>query len=224
MTTVVKVGGGVGGAAACVAGLRRRGTAVAVVHGAGPEISARCRAAGIEPRFLDGQRVTDPAVLAVVAAAIADENAGLVAGLRAAGIPAAPLDGVLAGIPAADRRLGLVGSVEHVDGAAVRAVIDAGRVPVIVPMASGLNVNADHAASAVASALGAAELVFLSTVPGVLDARGRVIARIRAGDAHALIAAGDVTGGMIPKLHAGVDALARGVWRVWIGAETMVTA
>ncbi len=120
MTTVVKVGGGVGGSVQCVAGLRRRGTAVAVVHGAGPEISARCRSAGIEPRFLDGQRVTDPDVLAVVAAAVADENAALTADLRGAGIQAVPLDGVLAGIPATDRRLGLVGSVERVDGAAVR--------------------------------------------------------------------------------------------------------
>jgi acetylglutamate kinase len=91
-------------------------------------------------------------------------------------------------------------------------------------MATGLNVNADHAAAAVARALAADELVFLSDVPGILDGSGRLIRRITAQTAAELIGDGQVSGGMVPKVHAGLAALAGGVWSVRIGAETMVTA
>jgi len=222
--SVVKVGGAAAGAAPKIADLRRAGRQVVVVHGAGPQISERCRAIGIEPRFLAGQRLTDAAVLAVVDQALAEVNARLVAELAGAGIAAQGLFGALDGVPHDDRRLGLVGRVSRVDTAAVGELLVAGTVPVISPLAGGLNVNGDHAAAAVAAAVGASELVFLSDVPGVLGADGRVIRRITADQAPALIDGGHVTGGMIPKLNAGTAALAHGVWRVWIGAETMVTA
>jgi len=221
---VVKVGGAAPGAVAKIAGLRARGRDVVVVHGAGPQISAACRAQGIEPVFIDGQRVTGPAVLRIVEAAVSEINARLVAELEDAGVRARPMLDVLDGIPHEDGRLGLVGRVAAVDGIGLRAALVAGVVPVVSPMASGLNVNADHAAGAVAAAIGASELIFLSDVPGVLDGAGRVIRRISAGQASQLIDAGHVTGGMIPKLDAGTAALSGGVWRVWIGAETMVTA
>jgi acetylglutamate kinase len=221
---VVKVGGAAVGAASVVAAMRSRGRELAVVHGAGPQISARCREAGITPRFVDGQRVTDTAVLALVREGLEQVGSGLVAALTAAGVPAQAVHDALAGEPSADGRLGFVGRVSAVDSARLRRVLRAGGVPVVSPLAGGLNVNADHAAAAVAGALGASELLFLSDVCGVLDRRGRVIRRIRIDDADALIAGGQVTGGMIPKLQAGAAALAGGVWRVWIGAETMVTA
>ena len=88
----------------------------------------------------------------------------------------------LDGVPVDDTRLGLVGRVVGVDGIGIRAALAAGAVPVISPLAGGLNVNADLAASAVAASLGAAELLFLSDVPGVLDPEGRVIPRIAASD------------------------------------------
>jgi acetylglutamate kinase len=221
---VLKVGGGVDGAVERVRTLRARGVQVAVVHGAGPRISARCREAGIEPQFIGGWRVTDLRVLRIVAEAIAEEGAALTAQMAAAGVDVRRLDDVLDGERLPDEELGLVGRVVAVDRIGIRAVLAAGAVPLISPMASGLNVNADHAAAAVAAALGASELAFLSDVPGVLDGAGAVIRRIGAGDVHGLIAGGHVTGGMIPKLQAGMDALAQGVWRVWIGSETMVTA
>jgi acetylglutamate kinase len=148
--------------------------------------------------------------------------------LAAAGVPAASIVDALHGTPGCDRRLGLVGRVSSVETQQITDVLESGRTPVVRPMASGpsgaLNVNADHAAAAVARALGAAELIFLSDVPGVLDGSGAVIRRISAGQAPALIAGGHVCGGMIPKLESGLEAIAHGVWRVWIGAETMVTA
>jgi acetylglutamate kinase len=117
-----------------------------------------------------------------------------------------------------------VGRVTAVEQIGIRAMLAAGIVPVIAPTASGLNVNADNAASAVASALRASELIFLSDVPGLLGPQGDVIRRVSASAVSQLVASGHVSGGMIPKLDAGLAAIAGGVWRVWIGAETMVTA
>jgi acetylglutamate kinase len=103
-------------------------------------------------------------------------------------------------------------------------LLTGGIVPVIGPMVSGLNVNADNAAAAVAGVLGACELIFLSDVPGLMGPGGEVIRRATPASAAQLVAAGSITGGMIPKLDAGFAALADGVRRVRIGAETMVTA
>ena len=224
LISVVKVGGGAPGLVSALGSVRARGAGAVVVHGAGPRISDRCLAAGIEPRFVDGQRVTGPEVLEIVAAGLAEERQALVGRLAEAGIEARGMADVLDGVPVDDRRLGLVGRVVGVDGIGIRAVLAAGAVPVVSPLASGLNVNADLAASAVAASLGAAELLFLSDVPGVLDPEGRVISRIAASDLPRLIGDGHVTGGMIPKLLAGAEALAQGVWHVRIGADTMVTA
>jgi acetylglutamate kinase len=224
MTMVVKIGGAAAGAAAQVARLAAAGTRVVVVHGAGPQISERCRAARIEPAFVAGQRVTDAAVLEVVEQALADVGAQLAAAFDAAGAAAQPVSGVVQAEPSPDSALGLVGRVTGIDAARIEAVLAAGAVPVVSPLADGLNVNADHAAAAVAKGLGAAELVFLSDVPGIVDAAGRVIQSISAAGAVALIGDGQVTGGMVPKVNAGLTALAGGVWRVRIGTETMVTA
>jgi acetylglutamate kinase len=221
---VVKVGGGAPGLVSAVGSLHSRGAGAVVVHGAGPRISERCLAAGITPAFVDGQRVTTPAVLAIVESALAEERAALVAGLEDAGIAACGMADALDGEPAGDPRLGLVGRVVGVDGIGIRAALAGGAVPVVSPMAGGLNVNADLAASTVAASLGAHELAFLSDVPGVLDPDGRVIPEIAAADLPRLIGDGHVTGGMIPKLLAGAEALAQGVWHVRIGADTMVTA
>jgi len=224
MIAVVKVGGTAPGAAAQVAALARAGRQVAVVHGAGPQITAGCIAAGLEPRFVDGQRVTDAAVMRVVEAAIADANAALCADLEAEGVACRPMRDALTAEPWGDSRLGLVGRITSVEQIGVRALLAGGIVPVIAPTASGLNVNADNAAAAVAGALCASELIFLSDVPGLMGPGGEVMRHVTAASAAQLVASGSITGGMIPKLDAGLAALADGVWRVWIGAETMVTA
>ncbi|MDX6534107.1 MAG: acetylglutamate kinase [Gaiellales bacterium] len=224
MTTVVKIGGAAAGAAAHVARLAASGTGVVVVHGGGAQISDRCRAAGIEPVFVAGQRVTDTAVLEVVKEALTEVGVELAAAIEAAGTPAQPIGGVVQAERYGHSALGLVGRVTAIDASPIAAVLASGAVPVVSPFAAGFNVNADHAAAAIAKGLGADELVFLSDVPGIVDAAGRVIQSITAAGAEALIGDGQVTGGMVPKVHAGLAALAGGVWRVRIGAETMVTA
>jgi acetylglutamate kinase len=224
MIAVVKVGGMAPGAAAQVAALTRAGRRVVVVHGAGPQITAGCITAGLEPRFVDGQRVTDDSVMRVVETAIAEANAALCAELKGEGVACRPMRDALTAEPWGDSRLGLVGRITSVEQIGVRALLAGGIVPVIAPTASGLNVNADNAAAAVAGALGASELIFLSDVPGLMGPGGEVIRRVTAASAAQLVASGSITGGMIPKLDAGLAALADGVWRVWIGAETMVTA
>lgn len=223
MTTVLKVGGASANPGRTVAALVAAGARVAVVHGGGPQISAACRDAGFEPLFVDGQRVTDGAVLGVVERVLAEQNARLVECLLAAGVEAAGVSGVVSAAPAGDRRLGLVGVVAGVDAGPLRELLADGCVPVVNPFA-GLNVNADHAAAAVAIAVGADELAFLSDVPGVLGPDGSVIRTIAAGSSAELAAAGTIGGGMVPKLTAAGTALAGGVWRVWIGSETRVTA
>jgi acetylglutamate kinase len=221
---VVKVGGTAPGAAAQVAALAATGREVVVVHGAGPQISAGCIAAGLEPRFVDGQRVTDDSVMRVVEATVAEANAAMCAELQFQGVDCRPMRDALTAEPWGDSRLGLVGRITSVEQIGVRALLAGGIVPVMAPTASGLNVNADNAAATVAGALGASELIFLSDVPGLMGPGGEVIRRVTAASAARLVASGSITGGMIPKLDAGFAALAGGVRRVRIGAETMVTA
>ncbi len=115
MITVVKAGGAAKDVGAKVAALVAAGRPVVVVHGAGPQISERCRAVGIEPTFVDGLRVTDAAVLAVVEQALNHRNAVLVAELEAAGVSAVSVCGALGGTLGCDSRLGLVGRVTSVD-------------------------------------------------------------------------------------------------------------
>ncbi|HEV8451757.1 MAG TPA: acetylglutamate kinase [Gaiellales bacterium] len=224
MIAVVKVGGTAPGAAAQVAALAATGREVVVVHGAGPQISAGCIAAGLEPRFVDGQRVTDDSVMRVVEATVAEANAAMCAELQFQGVDCRPMRDALTAEPWGDSRLGLVGRITSVEQIGVRALLAGGIVPVMAPTASGLNVNADNAAATVAGALGASELIFLSDVPGLMGPGGEVIRRVTAASAARLVASGSITGGMIPKLDAGFAALAGGVRRVRIGAETMVTA
>jgi acetylglutamate kinase len=221
---VVKLGGNALASLPDALALRRSGSALVVVHGGGAQISALMRRRGIEPRFSGGRRITDLASLACVRKALADVSDDLAASLAAAGITPAVLrrGEALVGERVAD--LGLVGRIVDVETAPFRAAFEAGAVPLVAPLArdgaSGryLNVNADDVAAAVAAALGASELVFVSDVAGVLDDAGVVIPRISAS------APPTVSGGMLPKLAAEAAAVAAGVGRVRIGTGNEVIA
>jgi acetylglutamate kinase len=219
-TCVVKIGGSTLADAAGVldglADLWRAGGPLVVVHGGGPIIDAWLRRLGIAPRFVAGRRVTDAATLEVVRAVMGGViNSDLVAALVARGVPALGLNGLAAGLLHAQRAApehGLVGIAPYADDASLRALLAGGFVPVIAPLALGpedecLNVNADDAATAIARALGADHLLFVSDVPGVLDAAGQIIPRLTAAQARDLLANGTITGGMIPKLQACLAAL-----------------
>ena len=209
-----------------VALLRLVGMNPVIVHGGGPQVSAFTRALGREPVFVDGLRVTTAEDLEVVRMVLAGSvNKDVVRLINRHGALAAGLSGEDAGFLRAQRKtgpvdLGFVGEVTEVHPAIVTDLLR-DFIPVIATLAvddagQTYNVNADDAAAAVAAALHAQKLIFLTDVAGILDADGVVIPELRAGDVDALIAAGTLSGGMIPKAQAAVAAIKRGADAVTI--------
>jgi len=218
---VVKVGGAVATTTARqIQSLATSCCKVVVVHGAGPQISAEMKRRGLPVEFVGGRRVTTPAALEVVRESFAAVNAALCAAI---GPRAAPLVGDEIGLVARHvPELGLVGDPLPCRPPAIDAALAKGLVPVVAPLATGpLNVNADEAASALAIGLEADRILFLTDVPGLLLA-DTVVATIGAGDAETLLDAGELEGGIVPKLRAAVAAAKLGV-RAEIG-ETAVVA
>ena len=209
-----------------------------VVHGGGAAISRAMADAKIEPRFIQGRRYTDEATLAIVERVLAGEvNESIAARIEEFGGRAMPLNfsgtnnNVLFGeqLQLTDEDgnrvdLGSVGQVTRVDRTALDNLTYANQVPVIPSMCeteSGerLNVNADTAATAVAQAVGAEKLVFLSDINGVRRHKedpDSLIHTLRAGEARGLIADGSIESGMIPKVEACLETLSRGVGKIHI--------
>ena len=206
---VLKVGGAVAGEAAEFAVALAERHELCVVHGAGPQISAELERAGLEVRFVDGRRVTSEAALAVVRGSLAAVNEQVCAAI---GPKAAPFFGDEIGLRATRvPELGHVGSPLPCSPPALEAALAEGLVPVVAPLAVGpLNVNADEAAAALAIGLGAERLLFVTDVPGLLLG-GAVASTIHVADAERLLAAGELGGGIVPKLQAAVVAAREGV-------------
>lgn len=235
---VVKLGGRAleapGALSECAAALRAAGEAghsaraTLVVHGGGAEVTAWCERAGIEARFHDGLRVTDPATLEIAAAVLAGlANKRLVAALRACGVDAVGLAALDGGIARVRRHpesatLGEVGAIDAVDTTLLESLLAAGRVPVLASLGDDgagalLNLNADDVAAAIAAALPAGDLLLLSDTPG-LRLSGEVVRVLSPAALAAALDHPDVSGGMRPKLRAARLALAAGVQRVHIAA------
>jgi acetylglutamate kinase len=210
-----------------------------VVHGGGKAINRGMDEAGIQPRFIQGRRVTDDATLAIVERVLAEEtNEKLAQLIEKFGGRAMNLNfrttNVLFGekllLPSTPGEsgeaidLGHVGSVTRVDRGVIENLCYAGQVPVIPSMcadASGqkLNVNADTAASAVAQALGAEKLVFMSDVNGVRRDKNdpnSLITTLTVSEAKKLIDIGAIEAGMIPKVESCIEILDRGVRQIHI--------
>jgi acetylglutamate kinase len=237
------------GVCAALAALRRQGMPLALVHGGGKDINRHLAWLQEAPVFKDGLRVTGPAALKVVEMTLSGYvNKKLAGLLNASGGRAAGLSGVDGPTFLAERiseDLGMVGRIVKVDPALVEALLASGFLPVVSPISVGwpavsdsegaggadvprkapphYNVNADDAASALAAALRAEKLIFVSDVEGV---RGRDGARIPALDGagvERLIADGVATGGMIPKLRSCRSAVEAGIGEVhickWEGPE-----
>ncbi|MBX6378198.1 MAG: acetylglutamate kinase, partial [Clostridia bacterium] len=202
-----------------------------LVHGGGPAISGWLARLGIESRFVDGLRVTDRDTVEVVQMVLAGRiNKDLVARLQALGARGVGLCGIDGGLFLARRQayvdrsgtpqdLGFVGEIAAVAPEIVTSLAEAGYIPVVASVAADeagvvYNVNADLAAGALAAALGAAKLILLTDVPGILREPGRpetLFSVLTAADLRRLVAEGVVTGGMIPKAEACLQALAGGV-------------
>ena len=227
---VVKIGGAalsdaswLGSFAAAAAGSQ---TPLVIVHGGGPDISALSDRLGLEVVWHEGRRITSVETLDVAAMVLTGRvNKKVVGALVNAGVDALGLSGIDGGLLRAelveDGALGRVGRISAVRVELLRSLLVQGYTVVVSPISLGsdggpLNVNADDAAAAIAAALGATELIFLTDVPGVRDDSG-VRALLDAGEAVALVQSGVAHGGMSVKLHAGVKALGSGVEAVRIG-------
>jgi acetylglutamate kinase len=204
-----------------------RAVPMVVVHGGGRQMTRYLAERGIESQFVDGLRVTTPAVLdAVVKVVAGSVNRQLIAALNQAGARAVGISGIDGGLVEAERMdaaLGSVGRITRTNPALLDALLAGGFLPVVACVAADregrlYNVNADQMAVACAVAFGADQLVFLSDVAGVLDAGERLLPRLTMADSESLIAAGVATGGMLAKLHAAHGALRQGVPQVRICA------
>ncbi len=199
-----------------------------IVHGGGPHISRAMGQRGIEPQFVDGLRVTDAETIRVVQSTLAGEiNPDIVRLMNGHGSVATGLnglDGNLFVAHPADERLGFVGEVAKVDPSVIFGLQDGGFVPVVAPLARGedgqvYNINADTAAAALATAIGARKLVYLTDVEGLYRDLGdddSLISRIDVDELESIIASGSVSAGMLPKLRSCATALRGGVERVHI--------
>jgi len=213
--------------------LEQSGINPVVVHGGGPQIGAMLAKLGIESNFAGGLRITDKATVEIVEMVLAGAiNKGIVGMINAEGGHAIGLCGkdgnmVLArkaqgavhvGESGADETidLGFVGEPSKVNTMVLDQVLGRELIPVLAPISMGedgetYNVNADTFAGAIAGALRAKRLLFLTDVPGVLDANKKLIEQLSAEDIRRLIAEGVITGGMIPKVQTCLYAIEQGV-------------
>ncbi|MBK9083245.1 MAG: acetylglutamate kinase [Rhizobiales bacterium] len=213
--------------------LEQSGVNPVVVHGGGPQIGAMLTKLGIKSEFAAGLRVTDKRTVEIVEMVLAGSiNKQIVGFINAAGGRAIGLCGkdgnmvtaakVTRAIRDPDSNiekivdLGFVGEPEKVDTTVLDQVLGRELIPVLAPVAQGVdgetyNVNADTFAGAIAGALGAKRLLFLTDVPGVLDKSKQLIKELSVDKARALIADGTITGGMIPKVETCIYAIEQGV-------------
>ncbi len=239
-TVVVKYGGHAMGDAALgkafaqdIALLKQSGVNPVVVHGGGPQIGAMLAKMGIESRFEGGLRVTDRATVEIVEMVLCGAiNKDIVQMINVEGEWAIGLcgkDGNMVYAQKAQKRvtdpdsniervldLGFVGEPVEVDRTLLDLLARSEMIPVIAPVAPGrdghtYNINADTFAGAIAGAMEASRLLFLTDVPGVLDKDKKLIDELSVADAKALIADGTISGGMIPKVETCIEAIERGV-------------
>jgi acetylglutamate kinase len=239
-TVVVKYGGHAMGDAELgsafardIALLKQSGINPIVVHGGGPQIGSMLAKLGIESKFEGGLRVTDAKTVEVVEMVLAGSiNKEIVAMINAAGEWAIGLCGKDGHMVFAEKAkktvtdpesniervldLGFVGEVVEVDRTLLDLLATSEMIPVIAPVAPGrdghtYNINADTFAGAIAGALAATRLLFLTDVPGVLDGEGNLIKQLTVDEARAMIADGTISGGMIPKVETCIEALEKGV-------------
>jgi len=239
-TIVVKYGGHAMGDAALgrafardIALLKQSGVNPIVVHGGGPQIGAMLTKMGIESKFEGGLRVTDEKTVEIVEMVLAGSiNKEIVAMINAEGEWAIGLcgkDGNMVFAQKARKKivdpesnierildLGFVGEIVEVDRTLIDLLAKSEMIPVIAPVAPGrdghtYNINADTFAGAVAGALNATRLLFLTDVPGVLDQDKNLIKELSVSEAKRLIEDGTISGGMIPKVQTCIEAIEAGV-------------
>ncbi len=216
-----------------IALLKQSGVNPIVVHGGGPQIGSMLTQIGIESKFEGGLRVTDEKTVEIVEMVLAGSiNKEIVAMINAEGEWAIGLCGKDGNMVFAEKAkktivdpdsnierildLGFVGDIVEVDRTLIDLLAKSEMIPVIAPVAPGrdghtYNINADTFAGAIAGALSATRLLFLTDVPGVLDRQGNLIKKLTVAEARALMADGTISGGMIPKVETCIEAIEAGV-------------
>ena len=241
-TIVVKLGGNAmvdeslqAGFARDVVLLKLVGMNPVVVHGGGPQIEKLLAQLGIKSEFVQGMRVTDAATMDVVEMVLGGAvNKDIVTLINQAGGRAVGLTGQDGGfirarkmrMPAKDRPdelldIGQVGEIEVIDPRVIATLEDGGFIPVVAPIGIGddghsYNINADLVAGKLAEVLRAEKLVLLTNTPGVLDEKGALLTGVTPREIDAMVASGALSGGMLPKIGAGLDAARSGVKSVHI--------
>lgn len=243
-TMVVKLGGELAAQPTVLASLAQDISLLAhvnirviVVHGGGPQATRISERLGLEPRMVQGRRVTDEATLAVAKMVFGGQiNVDILSALRRQGIQAVGLSGVDADILSAVRRpptpmtdaetgetevvdFGHVGDVQRVDTTLLKLLVENGYVPVLSSLGSDaegniLNINADTVASVLAQDLGAERLISLTSTPGLLrdvDDPTSLIPHLSVAEANAALDDGSIAGGMRPKISTLVEAVQGGV-------------
>ncbi|MFA6845858.1 MAG: acetylglutamate kinase [Sphaerochaetaceae bacterium] len=215
-----------------IAMLKYLGLRPVVVHGGGKDITNMLSRLGKKTQFIDGLRITDAETAGIAEMVLSGSiGKGLVEDLEANGIPAVGISGkdghtLLSSrlIDGQGRDLGFVGKVEKVDTQLLLTLMNNGFIPVVSPVgvdedSQTYNINADYAASAIAGALGARKLVFLTDVEGILtdkDDPESIIRQLSIEQAKGFIADGTISGGMIPKVECCLDAMEKGVRNVHV--------
>lgn len=213
-----------------VALLKLVGLKPIIVHGGGKEISRWVEMIGKEPEFVNGLRVTDKETMEIAEMVLSKVNKGLVQMMQKLGVNAVGISGKDAGLMTVTQKfpggkdIGYVGEVKCVNSGILDTLIDNDFIPVIAPIGSseefeGYNVNADDAACAVAKAISAEKLVFLTDIEGVFvdpNDKNTLISEMDIKEAKMFIEKGVVGGGMLPKLTNCIDAIENGVSRVHV--------
>jgi len=223
---VVKIGGSTLGKEDTTIGdiveLQKQGKSLVVVHGGGKLINEWLSKQDVSSQFVHGERVTDKTTLEVVTAVLAGlVNKEIVAAINSLGGEAVGIcgvDGAFIESKIKDVKLGYVGTVVRINLAPVEMLLKSGYIPVVAPLGLRsldkpdeatlmLNINGDIVAGEIAAAIGAEKLIFLTDVNGVCDQSGKLLPKLSASEADALIASGVASGGMIPKIKASVRAV-----------------
>lgn len=213
-----------------VALLKLVGMKPIIVHGGGKEISKWINIVGKETKFVEGLRVTDEETMEIAEMVLNKVNKGLVQRIEKLGVKAVGISGKDGGTLKVDKKyangqdIGFVGDVKEVNSELIDSLLDNDFIPVIAPIGLGddyesYNINADDAACAVATAIKAEKLAFLTDVEGVCkdpEDKSTLISVLTLPKADEMIESGEISGGMLPKIRNCIDAVNNGVNRVHI--------
>lgn len=201
-----------------------------IVHGGGKEISKWVGKVGMEPEFINGLRKTDAATMEIAEMVLSKVNKSLVQMVEALGVNAIGISGKDGGLLKVEKKysngqdIGFVGEITEVNPKILHDLLEKDFLPIVCPVGmddefNTYNINADDAACAIARAVNAEKLAFLTDIEGVYldpDDKSTLISELTVSKAKALIEAGNIGGGMLPKLNNCIDAIDNGVSRVHI--------